>query len=41
MYRPLLLKTLFLLALVAGIMTVMTRTTGNSAAQQSSVLAGR
>ena len=40
MYRPLLLKTLFLLALVAGIMTVITRVSSN-APVQSSVLAGR
>jgi hypothetical protein len=40
MYKSLLLKTVFLLALVAGIMTVMSRMTATPPAQQS-VLAGR
>jgi len=40
MFRSLLLKTLFLLLIVAGIMSVVTRRPGNTAAAQTE-LAGR
>ncbi len=40
MFRSLLLKTLFLLLLVAGIMSVINRRPGNTATAQSE-LAGR